>query len=351
MPIVKRSSLPAYNRLLKDGHPVLDKDRAGTQDIRELHIGFCNLMPDAALEATERQWFRLIGESNRVAQIYVHPFTLPVFERGKDARSHINEYYEDVDALKADGLDALIVTGANEETNPHVSEISTWKPLKDLLEWGYENVTSTLCSCLASHALMTYYHNQTPSWRDTKKWGVFSHRVMDRAHPLVRGMNTKFDVPHSRFSEIKREQFIEAEMKILAEGKDDCVHLAVSKDGFRQLCLQGHPEYDRFSLLKEYKRDVSWYQKGQMENYPPFPENYFGPNASNILKAHQHKIENGDNPEFPEKEIELLLENTWADSARSFMAGWIGNVYQITNFDRTKQFMDGIDPNNPLAIE
>lgn len=350
MPIVKTSNLPTYDRLLMEGRPVLPQNRATTQDIRELHIGFCNLMPDAALEATERQWFRLIGESNRVTQIYVHPFTLPVFERGADAQAHIDQYYDTPEDLKVQGLDALIVTGANEETNPHVSDVATWGELKNLLAWSYENVTSTICSCLASHALMTYNHNQKPSWRDNKMWGVFSHRVLERNHPLVSGMNTKFDVPHSRFSEITRDQYDAAGMRVLVESRKGGVHMAVSVDGFRQICLQGHPEYDMLSLLKEYKRDVGWYQAGQMDYYPPFPAHYFGPKAQALLENIKTRILDGEKVDFPENEIEELLENTWADSARSFLASWIGHVYQVTNMDRTKQFMDGINPNNPLGI-
>ncbi|HPF79036.1 MAG TPA: homoserine O-succinyltransferase [Alphaproteobacteria bacterium] len=350
MPIVKASDLPTYDRLIKEGRPVLPPDRAITQDIRELHIGFLNLMPDAALEATERQWFRLIGESNRVAQIYVHPFTLPVFERGKEAQSHIDAFYDQFEKLQEDGLDALIVTGANEETNPHVSDVETWGPLRDVLTWSYENVTSTICSCLASHALMTYYHNQKPSWRETKMWGVFSHRVIEREHPLIRGMNTKFDVPHSRFSEITRDQYDKAGMITLIESKEAGVHMAVSKDGFRQICLQGHPEYDTASLLKEYKRDVGWYQDGQIDYYPPFPAHYFGPKAQAISEDIKTKIQNGEKADFPEDEIYDLLENTWADSARSMLSSWIGHVYQTTHVERKKQFMDGVDPNNPLGI-
>ncbi|HPD82788.1 MAG: homoserine O-succinyltransferase [Alphaproteobacteria bacterium] len=350
MPIVKASDLPTYDRLIREGRPVLPPDRAITQDIRELHIGFCNIMPDAALEATERQWFRLIGESNRVAQIYIHPFTLPVFERSPEAQKHIEQYYDKFETLKADGLDALIVTGANEETNPHVSEIETWAPLKELLEWSYENVTSTICSCLASHGLMTYYHGQKPSWRQTKQWGVFSHRVLERDHPLINGMNTKFDVPHSRFSEITRDQFDAAGMVTLIESEEAGVHVAVSKDGFRQICLQGHPEYDTTSLLKEYKRDVGWFQNGSVKEYSPFPAHYFEPAAQNVLNDVKANILAGKQVEFPEAEIERLLENTWADSARSFLSSWIGHVYQVTNVDRQKQFMDGVDPKNPLSL-
>lgn len=117
MPIVKNSNLPTYNRLIDEGRNILDPKRANTQDIRELHIGFCNLMPDAALQATERQWLRLIGESNRVAQIYIHPFTLRVIERDKKTQDYIDAHYDDIENLKEQGLDALIITGANMPTD------------------------------------------------------------------------------------------------------------------------------------------------------------------------------------------------------------------------------------------
>ena len=307
-------------------------------------------MPDAALEATERQWFRLIGESNRVAQIHIHPFTLPIFERGEKAKEHIEKYYDDFESLKEIGLDALIVTGANEETNPHVSDIKTWKPLKDVLEWAYENVTSTISCCLASHALMTYYYKEEPYWRETKRLGVFSHRVLNRRHPLVRGMNTKLDVPHSRFSEISEEQFTRAGMEVLIRSKEAGVHMAVSQDGFRQICFQGHPEYDIFSLLKEYKRDIGWYQEGRLKSYPEMPRHYFGPRSKLLLDEMKEKVLKGEKVDFPEDEITPLLENSWADSARSLISSWIGFVYQITNIDRQKQFMDDVDPQNPLGI-
>ena len=350
MPIVKNSDLPTYHRLIDEGRPVLRNSRAIHQDIRELHIGFLNLMPDAALQATERQFFRLIGESNRIAQIYIHPFTLPVFERGKEAQEHIDQYYDKLEDLKEQGLDALIVTGANEETNPHVSKLETWGPLKEVLEWAYENVSSTICCCLAAHALMTYYYNEEPYWRETKRLGVFSHRVLDREHPLVRGMNTRLDVPHSRFSEISEEQFLRAGMKVLIRSKEAGVHMAVSKDGFRQICFQGHPEYDMFSLLKEYKRDIGWYQDGVLESYPEMPRHYFGPQSKILLDELKEKVLKGEKTEFPEDEITPLLENSWADSARSMISSWIGHVYQVTNVDRQKQFMDDIDPDNPLGV-
>lgn len=350
MPIIKHTDLPTYDRLIKEGRSIIPSERAMQQDIRELHIGFLNIMPDAALEATERQFFRLVGESNRVAQIYIHPFTLPIFDRDEATEAHIKKYYEPFEQIQNQGLDALIVTGANEETNPHVSDVGTWGPLRDVLDWAYNNVTSTICSCFASHAMLTYVHGQTPTWRDDKRWGVYSHRAVNRNHPLIRGMNTRFDIPHSRYSEITREQFEAAGMNILVESPEAGVHMATSKDGFRQICFQGHPEYDTVSLFKEYKREVTNYLDGLRYDYPPFPLNYFNTEAIAVLDDFKAHILNGDKIDFPEKQLEGMLENTWADSARSSISSWIGHVYQVTNVDRQKTFMDGIDPKNPLGL-
>ncbi len=352
MPLVKNSALPTFDRLIQEGRTVLEPGRASQQDIRELHIGFLNMMPDAALEAAERQFFRLIGESNRIVQIHIHPFTLPIVERGETARQHIETHYESVEQIKAQGLDALVITGANEETNPHVSDEAYWGPLKDILAWSHENVTSTLCSCLASHAALTYSYGQAPKWRDDKRWGVYRHKVMDCGHPIVKGMNTVFDVPHSRYSEITRGQFEKAGMRILVESPEAGVHMATSHDGLRLICFQGHPEYDMFSLLKEYRREVQNYIEHKRPDYPPFPEHYFDARAQEVAAAYKNEVvdSGGDGKPFPEEEIAALLENSWADSARSAIGAWVGLVYQVTNVDRRKPFMDGIDPENPLGI-
>ncbi len=351
MPLVKNSNLPSFDRLFDEGRQVIDAKRAQSQDIRELHIGFLNMMPDAAMEAAERQFLRLIGESNRIVQIHIHPFTLPIVKRGGAAQAHIDAHYEPLEKIMNDGLDALVITGANEETNPHVSDESFWGPLKDILAWSHENVTSTLCSCLASHAALTYAYGETPTWRDDKRWGVYRHKVMEPNHPIVKGMNTVFDVPHSRYSEITRGQFEKAGMHILAESPEAGVHLATSRDGFRLICMQGHPEYDVFSLLKEYRREVTNFIDGIRPDYPPFPEHYFNDAAKVIAASHKNKILDGQTGiDFPEDEINALLENTWADSARSCIAAWVGLVYQVTNVDRKKPFMDGVNPMNPLGL-
>lgn len=352
MPLVRNSDLPAFQRLASEGRLVLDPIRASHQDIRELHIGFLNIMPDAALEAAERQYFRLIGESNRIVQIHMHPFTLPVVNRGPEALAYIDKYYEPFEKIQERGIDALVITGASEESNPLVSDRSHWQPLIEAMDWAYNNVASTLCSCLASHAVLSYRYGQTPEWRTEKRFGVFQHRVVDCTHPLVMGCNTLFNLPHARHSELSRAQFEKAGWPILVESEGSGVHMATSPDGFRFIAMQGHPEYDTFSLLKEYRREVNLFLEGRRPDYPSFPHGYFRPEIAEKVLQFQRGAEAGNNVGlFPEEEFINTLDNTWADSARAIMANWVGLVYQVTNVNPTQQFMDGVDPADPLGLK
>ncbi|MCB1556799.1 MAG: homoserine O-succinyltransferase [Alphaproteobacteria bacterium] len=348
MPLVANSTLPTYERLRQEGRTVLDPARASHQDIRELHIGFLNMMPDAALEATERQFYRRIGESNQIAQFHMRPFTLPELPRGAKAQEHIARYYEPFEKLAEEGLDALIVTGANVQGADLTAE-PFWRPLEEILGWAWDNVTSTLCSCLATHAVVQQRYGQARRPLPAKRWGVYGHTVTDRSHPLVRATNTLFDVPHSRWNEITRAQFEAAGLSVLVESQEAGVHLAVSPDGLRLVCMQGHPEYDIESLLKEYKREVLRFQAGDCPAYPPFPVNTFGPKAQAVLEEYEDQLRAGLAPDFPEAVLTPLLENTWRDTARTMIGNWIGTVYQTTNVDRRKQFMENIDPNDPIT--
>ena len=354
MPLVSHNGLPTFERLRESGQTVLETGRAMHQHIRELHIGLLNMMPDAALEATERQFFRLVGESNPIAQFYMHPFTLDQLERGEKARQHIDAYYDTFEQLQRDGLDALIITGAN-PTHPTLSEEPFYTPLAEVVEWASENVTSTLCSCLATHAVLEARHGQQRRPLGFKRWGVYQHRVVDRSHPLVHDVNTLFQVPHSRFNAISRQQFEEAGLHVLAESEEAGVHLAVSSDRVRFVYFQGHPEYDTVSLLKEYKREVLRYASGERSDYPPFPDYFFLQRERAILDEYQVRLRRALDtgqpmPEFPERLVASRLDNTWHDTAEGIVANWIGLAYQLTHLDRKIPFMDGIDPRDPLGL-
>jgi len=354
MPLVANTELPAFERLREEGHTVLPREVALHQDIRELHVGLLNMMPDAALAATERQFFRLIGESNQIAQFFVHPFTLPELPRGPQAREHIEHHYDTFERIAAEGLDALIITGANVQGN-ELSEQPFWKPLIEVIDWAYENVTSTLCSCLTTHAVMEFRYGQKRRALGFKRWGVYPHRVVDRKHPLVNGVNTRFDVPHSRFNEVFPEQFAEAGCRVLVESAEAGVHMAVSEDLFRLVFFQGHPEYDAISLLKEYKREVTLFAAGKRPDYPPLVERYFPLQCAAVLDEHRERVlvalDSGDPvPEFPEALVAGYLDNTWHDSAEAVINNWIGMVYQLTHLDRRVPFKEGVDPDDPLRL-
>ncbi len=354
MPLVAHNDLPTFDKLREEGMRVLSPGSAVQQDIRELHIGLLNMMPDAALAATERQFLRLIGESNPIAQFFVHPFTLDALPREQSAREHVSRFYDSFDEIKQQGLDALIITGAN-VIGADLSQEVFWEPLIEVADWAHQNVTSTLCSCLATHAVLDFRYGQKREKQPRKKWGVYRHRVVDSRHPLVADINTGFDVPHSRWNSVHREQFEASGLRVLVTGDDDCVHLATSPDGFRTVFFQGHPEYDTVSLLKEYKRDVNLYIDRQLDTYPPMPDNYFSEFASAVFREYGARVDasmarQSTPPGFPEHLVLDRLGNTWQDTASAVVGRWIGLIYQYTNVDRRKAFMDGVDPDNPLNL-
>lgn len=354
MPLVAHTDLPTFQRLRDEGEDILDPEYASQQDIREMHIGLLNIMPDAALEATERQFFRLVGACNQIVQFHVHPFTIDGLKRGEQAREHIAKYYESFEKIKKDGLDALIISGAN-VTHPHLQEEGFWKPLNEVFFWAKENVTSILCSCLATHVVIQYCYGVERTRLPAKRWGVFSHKLINRTHPLVAEINTRFDVPHSRFNEIFQSDMEHHGLRVLAASVEAGVHLAVSPDGFRVVFFQGHPEYDDISLLKEYKREVKRFYHDEIKEYPPFPENYFNEQVQQILIAYKQHVKSvkksGQKLDtFPEALILDQIDNTWRDTAKAVFNNWLGKVYKFTNQDRRLPFMEGVDPENPLGL-
>jgi homoserine O-succinyltransferase/O-acetyltransferase len=354
MPLVAHNALPTFDRLRAEGEEVLSRDRAEHQDIRELHVGLLNMMPDAALVVTEKQYLRLIGACNRIAQIYVYPFSVPGLARSREARAHIEAYYSEFGDLQEQGLDALIISGAN-VTNPALDLEPFWAPLAEVVTWAAEHVTSILCSCLATHALVKHLHGIDRRPFERKLWGVYRHRVRDRSHPLTRDINTRFDAPHSRWNDIPRAAWDAAGLHILAESEDAGVHLATSPDGFRIVYFQGHPEYDRNSLLKEYKREVGRFLAGDLDAPPPYPEHYLGPEADDLVQTYLRdalaaRAHGRPDPDFPEEAMDPYLENTWGDTGSALFNNWLGLVYQLTGLDRHDAFMPGVDPADPLAL-
>ncbi len=347
MPLVAHRPLESLERIRAEGQEVLNVERAEHQDIRELHIGLLNMMPDAALKATERQFLRLIGSSNRIAQIYVHIFSIDGIPRSAEYRDYIARHYEKFEDVAASGLDGLIITGTN-PTHARLQDEPYLEAMLRVFAWADANVASVLCSCLASHAAFQHFYGIERMGLAEKCFGVFSHRVLDRTHPLLSNINTRFDMPHSRRNEVSAATLQAHGLPVLVAGTDGSVALATSKDGFRHIYLQGHPEYDQMSLMKEYKRDLLAHARGESVKPPQLPANYLSEAAQALLA--DYMAHGFPEKPFPYRELDALIDNTWRDTAKAIFANWLGLIYQLTHHDRKRQYMDGIDPANPLGL-
>lgn len=343
MPLVAHRHLASLERIKSEGQEVLDIHRAHSQDIRELHIGLLNMMPDGALQATERQFLRLIGNSNRIAQFYVHIFTIDGVPRSAEMQDYIDKNYERFDDLAEEGLDALIVTGTN-PVHQNLGDEPYLAEMRRIFEWADDHVTSVLCSCLASHAAFRIFYGIERKPLPEKLFGVFSHRVLSRTHPLLSNINTRFDMPHSRKNDVSAEMMQKHGLQVLVAGEESGVALATSPDGFRHVYLQGHPEYDIQSLLKEYVRDMKLYQQGVLKACPALPAHYFNDAARAQIAQYLH----GDMGDFPYEAISAEIDITWRDTAKGIFANWLGLIYELTHYDRKLQYMDGVDPKRPL---
>jgi homoserine O-succinyltransferase len=334
MALIAHSKLPAFERLRREGVRVLDASEARTLDAPEVHIGLLNLMPDTALEATERQFLRLLASGDPRAPVHVHPFTVPGLRRAGKVAAHVAAHYEPFASLRQRGLDALLVTGAN-PAQPDITAEDFWPGMIETIEWGRGHVRSILCSCLATHAVLKHYHGVERIKLPQKRWGVYSHHVVERDHPLLAGVDHRFDAPHSHVYEVTRSQVEEAGARVLVESVEAGLHLAVSEDGLRFVFFQGHPEYDSNSLLKEFKREVGRFLEGRRE-YPPFPANYLDESAREVLRDYGERVREAAAgrrvaPELPEERLEALLANTWSETGKVLFGNWLRLVVEAAD--------------------
>lgn len=354
MPLVADTDLPSFERLRQEGQEVLTAGQAQNLAIREVHIGLLNMMPDAALQATERQFLRLVGSCNRIARFYVHLFTFAEIPRRAETQAHIDKYYSRFEELKEQGLDALILSGAN----PAKSDMTTepfWQPLAKVVDWAKDNVCSVMCSCLATHAIVQRFWGIERYLLPQKRWGVYVNKVTDHYHPLTANIDSRFYAPHSHVYEVNSQQFRQSGLIVLAESAESGLHLGVSPDGFRFVFFQGHPEYEAISLLKEYKREVLRFIEGVRSHYPPYPKHYFFDEASDILAAYEKEIAacsgNFDKLRaFPEQELLKTIDITWSDTGKAMINNWLSLVCQIANKERAKVLKEGIYPADPLGL-
>ncbi len=250
MPIKTQSDLPAKEILEKENIFVMDENRATHQDIRPINIAILNLMP--LKEETELQLLRSL--SNTPLQVDVTFVAVASHESKNTSMSHLNKFYETFSDIKDRYYDGLIITGAPVEQMEY-EEVDYWKEMCEIFEWSKTHATSTLHLCWGAQAGLYYHYGLQKHMLPEKKFGVYAHHVMNRKVPLVRGFDDCFMAPHSRHTEVRTEDIRAVkELTILAESDEAGVFLAIADEG-RKIFVMGHPEYDRVTLDREYKRD------------------------------------------------------------------------------------------------
>ncbi|MDK2917529.1 MAG: homoserine O-succinyltransferase/O-acetyltransferase [Candidatus Petromonas sp.] len=264
MPIIIPEKLPAFKALTEENIFVMDEGRALHQDIRPLQIAILNLMPTKI--ETETQLLRLIG--NIPIQVEITLLSTETYESKNTSEEHLESFYKTFNEIKHRKFDGMIITGAPVE-HLRFEEVDYWDELKEIMDYTVKNVTSTFHICWGAQAGL-YHHYGIPKYGLKKKvFGVFSHGVNNKKSKLLRGFDDTFYAPHSRHTEVRREDIEKiSELEILSESKEAGVYIVASKDG-RQIFVSGHSEYDKFTLKNEYLRDVSLGRNIEI------PKNYF----------------------------------------------------------------------------
>jgi homoserine O-succinyltransferase/O-acetyltransferase len=300
MPICIPDTLPAKQILEGENIFVMGEDRAHHQDIRPLKIVIMNLMPTKI--STETQLLRLLG--NSALQVEITLMRTKTHQSKNTPEEHLTNFYQYFDDIAEEKFDGLIITGAPIEQMPF-EEVDYWPELCRVLEWSKTHTFSTFHICWGAQAGL-YYHYGVPKYPlAAKQFGVFSHSIKQKNIKLLRGFDDVFYVPHSRHTEVRREDIEKVpELEILAESVEAGVYLAASKDG-RHIFVTGHSEYDPLTLKNEYDRDVA------LQLPISVPKNYF-PN---------------DDPSCPP-------EVKWRGHANLLYVNWLNYyVYQETPYN------------------
>ncbi len=252
MPLKLPDGLPAIELLKKESIFVIEETRAEGQDIRPLKIVILNLMPLKV--TTETDLVRLL--SNSPLQLQISFMKVKAHTSKNTPIEHMKQFYRDFDLMREEKFDGMIITGAPVE-QMDFEEVGYWKEIIGIFDWARTHVTSTLYICWAAQAGL-YHHYGVPKYPlDKKMFGIFEQRPLCPLLPIFRGFDDVFYVPHSRHTEIRREDIEKhPELQIIAESEDSGVGIVMARGG-REFYITGHSEYAPETLDNEYKRDVA----------------------------------------------------------------------------------------------
>jgi homoserine O-succinyltransferase/O-acetyltransferase len=301
-------------------------------------IGLVNNMPDPALRTTERQFHRLIAEASGSRIVHVRHFMLPGVSRGAAASLYVNQSCESAASLWFAKIDGLIVTG----TEPRAARLSDepyWNALTRLIDWAGGHTISTIWSCLAAHAVALHLDGVERRKLPAKLSGVFDCIGVE-SHPVIAGLPARWRMPHSRYNDLPAEFLVERGYQILCGSERAGAAVFIKARSGLDIFFQGHPEYEADTLLREYRRDVRRFLKGEITNYPPMPASYFGPDATSALDAFRQEAmrrrDAGLIRDFPNVAISDQIANSWRSAAVRIYTNWIDYLAECKQQQRRR---------------
>jgi homoserine O-succinyltransferase len=300
MPLRLPDKLPAIELLKHENIFVMDDSRAHNQDIRPLKIAILNLMPLKI--TTETDLIRLL--SNTPLQLEISFMKLRSHTPKNTPIEHMMMFYRDFEQMRNEKYDGMIITGAPVETLDF-EDVTYWDEMQDIFQWARTHVWSTMYICWAAQAGL-YFHYGVPKYPLEKKmFGIFPQQMLEPQLPIFRGFDDLFMMPHSRHTELHRDDILaRPELTLLAESKQSGVSMVMARGG-REVFITGHLEYAPDTLDKEYRRDKD------VRDDVELPLNYY---------------RNDDPSQKP------LV--TWRAHANLLYSNWINYyVYQETPYD------------------
>ncbi|MFZ0251985.1 MAG: homoserine O-succinyltransferase [Acidimicrobiales bacterium] len=291
---------------------------------------FVNNMPDGAFEPTERQFVGLLEAGSGSVLMDVKRFAMEGVPRGERAATRIAEHYWPMEDIRLDPPDLLIVTGSN-PLEERISHEPYWDELADLLSWGSAHVGSMLLSCLSAHAALEIFDGIERVRLAAKCTGVFAQEV-DVSHPLGSGLERSIVLPHSRTNTVPQDALHRAGYHIAIQSEAVGWSVATRDiDGCQVVLVQGHPEYEPSSLLREYQRDVLRYVHHERDEIPSLPLHCVAPQDWAQLEAlHRAVTEDSRDPAlveaYPFAEVGARSTWPWSGTAQRLYANWLAGV-------------------------
>lgn len=252
MPLRLPDKLPAIDFLKDENIFVLGNERANSQDIRPLRIAILNLMPLKI--TTETDLIRLL--SNTPLQLDIHLMKVKAHTSKNTPVEHMQAFYRDFEEMRHEKFDGMIITGAPVEHLDY-SEVNYWHEITEIFDWARTHVTSVMYICWAAQAGLHYHYGVPKYPLPQKMFGIFPQIPANPKLPIFRGFDDVFYMPHSRHTEIRREDILRVpELSIIAESQDSGVSMVMARNG-REIFVTGHSEYSPYTLDTEYRRDLA----------------------------------------------------------------------------------------------